>query len=313
MFGPSPIVEACARIRATVSLSSLAARKVQLKKRGSEWAACCPFHDDRSPSFTIYDDDRRYQCFGCGAHGDALDFVRQIEGVGLVDAIRMIDSGALPAETRPVRSAVNETADKNRTADAMAIWQGSVDAPGTEAETYLAYRGLGGPVPPSVRFARLRYGQRGARHPVLVALVVDAGGTPQGIQRTYLADGGRGKLAVEKPKLSLGRVKGGAIRLAPALDQVILAEGMEDALTLQRGIGLPAWAAAGAGLLPSIVLPRNIRSVAIGADADPAGETSAQEACRRFVEDGRSVRILRPSPPHKDFNAELCAEQAVAA
>jgi 5S rRNA maturation endonuclease (ribonuclease M5) len=97
------------------------------------------------------------------------------------------------------------------------------------------------------------------------------------------------------------------------LDQVIVAEGMEDALTLQRGIGLPAWAAAGAGMLPSLALSPSIRSVVIGADADAAGEDCAQQACARFVQAGCSVRIIRPRPPHKDFNAELCASRGEAA
>lgn len=312
MIGPSPVIEACARIRDTVSLASIVAGQVKLQRSGHEWKACCPFHSDRSPSFTIYADDRRFQCFGCGAQGDVLDFVQRSQGVGLLDAIRAIDGGELPVQSRKENRFRPETSAQ-RAAEAMAIWQASAIADGTEAQAYLASRGLDGPVPPVLRFGRLRYGKRGPVHPVIVALVVDAGGQPQGIQRTYLAQGGRGKLAVEKPKLSLGRVKGGAIRLAPAHDQVIVCEGMEDALTLQRGAGLPAWAAAGAGMLPGLILPRDIRSVVIGADADLAGENSAQEACTRFVGEGRSVRIIRPAAPFKDFNAELCGSVEIAA
>ena len=312
MNGPSPIIEACARIRDTVSLSSIVAAQVKLQRCGHEWKACCPFHSDRSPSFTIYADDRRFQCFGCGAQGDVLDFVQRSQGIGLADAIRSIDGGELPVQPRK-ESRFRPEAPAERTAEAMAIWQAAVGADGTEVQAYLASRGLDGPVPPVLRFARLRYGKRGPVHPALVALVVDASGQPQGIQRTYLAEGGREKLAVEKPKLSLGRVKGGAIHLAPAHDQVIVCEGMEDALTLQRGIGIPAWAAAGAGMLPGMILPRDIRSVVIGADADLAGEKSAQEACARFVGEGRSVRIIRPAAPFKDFNAELCGSMEIAA
>ena len=239
MNHPSPVLEACARIREQVSLSSLAGRRMKLVRAGGEWKACCPFHPDRTPSFTIYADDRRFMCFGCGAQGDALDFVRRIEGVDLIEAIRMIDEGLLPVAPRHEHRP-DALPEPNRSAEAMAIWQASVDAGGTEAQAYLAMRGLGGPIPPVLRFARLRYGMRGPLHPVLVALVVGADGTPQGIQRTYLAASGRGKLGVDKPKLSLGRVKGGAIRLAPALGEVVVAEGMEDALTLQRGLGIPA-------------------------------------------------------------------------
>jgi len=312
MTSPSPVLDACVRIRDSISLSSIAARHVKLMRSGHEWKARCPFHEDKTPSFTIYDDDRRFQCFGCGAQGDVLDYVQQSEGVTLVEAIKIIDADALPMRQR-TKGPSASVIPIDRKADAMAIWQDAVDPAGTEAEAYLASRRLGGPIPPAFRFARLTYGQRGPLHPVLVALVVNAAGEPQGIQRTYLAPDGRGKLAVDKPKLSLGRVKGGAIRLAPAHDRVILAEGMEDALTLQRGAGLPAWAAAGAGMLPFMNLPSDIRSVIIGADADPAGRRSAQDACDGFKRERREVRIIWPEPPHKDFNAELCASRGDAA
>lgn len=305
----SAIIDACARIRAEVALSSVIGVRVKLIRAGREWKACCPFHPDRSPSFTIFDDDRRYHCFGCGADGDVLDFVQRSERVGLVDAIRIIDSGLLPVQQRS--DAHDGRQDRGR--EAMQIWQNAVPPAGTEAEKYLASRCLTGAIPPVLRFARLTYGKRGPQHPVLVALVVDVAGQPTGIQRTYLAADGRRKLAVDKPKLSLGKVRGGAIRLAPARNQIVITEGMEDALTLQRLAGLPAWAAAGAGMMPSMALPRDVRSVIIGADADEAGQHSARKACAELVETGRSVRIITPDPPHKDFNAEWCAQNGGAA
>ncbi|WP_256926720.1 CHC2 zinc finger domain-containing protein [Sphingomonas sp. TZW2008] len=50
---------------------------VKLVRAGRELKGCCPFHPDKTPSFTIYADDRRFQCFGCGAEGDVLDFVQR--------------------------------------------------------------------------------------------------------------------------------------------------------------------------------------------------------------------------------------------
>lgn len=304
----SAVPEACARIRDTVSLSSLVSSAVLLKRAGREWKGCCPFHADRSPSFTIYADDRRFHCFGCGVEGDALDFVQRHHGVGLIEAIRMIDGGALPVVER-AKVAV-ERVSFTRTDEAIAIWTAAAPADGTPAHAYLESRRLGGAVPPCLRFARLRYGQRGDLHPVLVALIVGPDDQPCGIQRTYLKPGGLGKLAVDKPKLSLGRVKGGAIRLAPALGEVAVTEGMEDALTIQRGVPMPAWAAAGAGMMPAMILPDHIRSVVIGADADEAGERSAREAGERWARERRAVRIIRPADGHKDFNAELMEGRA---
>ena len=51
-------------IRCDNPLPDVAARIVDLRPAGKEWVACCPFHSDRSPSFTIFDDGRRFQCFG---------------------------------------------------------------------------------------------------------------------------------------------------------------------------------------------------------------------------------------------------------
>jgi len=303
--GPSPIIEACERIRDCVSLSSLVSATVKLRRVGGEWSGCCPFHADRSPSFTIWASDRRFQCFGCGAQGDALDYIRRAHSVDLVEAIRMIDAGALPVVERNVSARTTDSAVDDRTPEAVAIWTASAPADGTPVATYLASRALPGPVPDALRFARLKYGARGDTHPCMVALIVDAGGNPQGIQRTYLNASGTGKASMPKPKLSLGRVKGGAVRLAPADNELIVTEGIEDSLSLLLGSGVPAWAAAGAGMLPAMILPASVLCVTIGADADAAGEHSAQQAAARFHSEGRQARIMRPAAGFKDFNAEL--------
>lgn len=50
--------------------------------------ACCPFHEDNTPSFMIYRHDNSYHCFSCGAHGDAIDFYKQINGVNFIEAVQ---------------------------------------------------------------------------------------------------------------------------------------------------------------------------------------------------------------------------------
>ena len=62
-------------IRAANPLPSVAGGVVKLKRAGGEWKACCPFHSEKTPSFTIYGNGRRFMCFGCGAEGDVFDFV----------------------------------------------------------------------------------------------------------------------------------------------------------------------------------------------------------------------------------------------
>lgn len=61
--------------------------RVQLKKAGHEYKACCPFHNEKTPSFTVSPSKQFYHCFGCGAHGTALGFLMEYEHLGFVEAI----------------------------------------------------------------------------------------------------------------------------------------------------------------------------------------------------------------------------------
>src|SRR4051794_26384308 len=86
---PRPPLEPLADLKARLDLLGVVAVHVALKRRGQyEHWGCCPFHDERSASFKV--DTRRgaYHCFGCGAHGDAIDFLAATEDLGLADAIR---------------------------------------------------------------------------------------------------------------------------------------------------------------------------------------------------------------------------------
>ena len=69
---------------------------VALKGKGRVRQGVCPFHDEAEGSFTVYADTEQYHCFGCGAHGDVLDFVGRMEGLTLPEAIRRLDDGTTP-------------------------------------------------------------------------------------------------------------------------------------------------------------------------------------------------------------------------
>ncbi len=70
-----------------VDIVDVIERYVPLKKAGANYAACCPFHNEKSPSFTVSQSKQFYHCFGCGAHGTAIGFVMEFAGLGYVDAI----------------------------------------------------------------------------------------------------------------------------------------------------------------------------------------------------------------------------------
>lgn len=288
-------------IRRDHPLPGVVGAVVKLQRAGNELKACCPFHSDRTPSFTIFDGGERYHCFGCGAGGDVLDFVQAMHGLTLREAANLLGSGSLPSVHI---SAPEFPEEADRVDEARAIWRAAAPAKGTLAETYLRSRGLHLPIPPSIRFARLRYGSRGREHPCLVACIASADDKLVGIQRTFLNAAGTGKAAVPKPKLSLGRVSGGAIRLAPCAASLVVCEGLEDGLTLQQQLGRAVWVAAGASMLPAMVFPAGVRSVAIGGDADEAGEASARKAAEAFALRGIETRVFFPIDA-KDFNQEL--------
>ncbi|MER2539135.1 MAG: DNA primase [Azonexus sp.] len=79
---------------ARVDIVELVDGYVPLKKAGANYAACCPFHNEKSPSFTVSPTKQFYHCFGCGAHGTAISFVMEYQGMGFVDAVKELASKA---------------------------------------------------------------------------------------------------------------------------------------------------------------------------------------------------------------------------
>ncbi len=77
-------------IRARVDIVDLIQSYIPLKKQGRDFKACCPFHSEKTPSFTVRPDRQYYHCFGCGKHGNAISFVMERENVDFPTAIRLL-------------------------------------------------------------------------------------------------------------------------------------------------------------------------------------------------------------------------------
>jgi DNA primase len=73
-----------------VDIVDLVGQRVPLKKAGKDYQARCPFHDEKTPSFTVSRDKQFYHCFGCGAHGTALGFLMEYERLGFVEAVEAL-------------------------------------------------------------------------------------------------------------------------------------------------------------------------------------------------------------------------------
>ncbi|CUS48293.1 MAG: DNA primase DnaG [Idiomarinaceae bacterium HL-53] len=77
---------------ARADIVSVVDSRVRLKKAGKNYQACCPFHGEKTPSFTVAPDKQFYHCFGCGVHGNAIDFIMEYEGLEFPDAVEALAS-----------------------------------------------------------------------------------------------------------------------------------------------------------------------------------------------------------------------------
>ena len=135
-------------LRARLSMSDIVGRKVVLKRRsGSEYAGLCPFHNEKTPSFTVNDKKGFFHCFGCGAHGDAVGFVMKTEGLSFPESVEKLAREVgmpVPRATPAERERVERAATLQQVVELAARWfQKQLRLPvGRQGLDYLRGRGL---------------------------------------------------------------------------------------------------------------------------------------------------------------------------
>ena len=134
-------------LRARTSLSTLIGRSVKLVKAGREFKACCPFHNEKSPSFYVNDDKGFYHCFGCGAHGDAIRFLTEAKGLSFIDAVKELAQASgmeLPAPDPRAAERNEQQAGLYDVLTASAAWfeEQLAGVGGADARAYLHKRGI---------------------------------------------------------------------------------------------------------------------------------------------------------------------------
>lgn len=135
-------------LRARVSISDIVGRKVSLKRRsGSEYAGLCPFHNEKTPSFTVNDKKGFYHCFGCGEHGDAVGFVMKTEGLSFPESVEKLAREVglpVPRATPAERERVERASTLQQVVELAAQWfQKQLRLPvGRQGLDYLRGRGL---------------------------------------------------------------------------------------------------------------------------------------------------------------------------
>lgn len=278
---------------------SMIAREIT-EALGGRWyggygLARCPAHNDREPSLAIHDAEGGRLLWRC--HGGC-------DQAKVLDALRR--RGLLDTDHR--RAAKSERTNRN-VDRALEIWRESQPANGTVVETYLRGRGISIPVPATIRHhPNLRHGPTALTFPALVAAVQAPTGKVVAVHRTFLLPDGSGKAKVTSPKMALGSIGAGAVRLGAAKSAMGLAEGIETALSAEQLFAIPIWVALGSRM-DRVEPPSWIVEVQIFADNGSAGEDAAKKGKTELRARGYRVCIRFPPEHFEDWNEALVAEK----
>jgi len=135
------------QLKSAIDIVDVVGQYVRLRKAGTRWVGLCPFHTEKTPSFGVHAVHQFYKCFGCGASGDAIKFVMEIEALTFYEAMKALASRyGIPM---PKRAEYSDPETKLRGAIyrmheiAQQIYRAALESgPGAEARAYLAKRGL---------------------------------------------------------------------------------------------------------------------------------------------------------------------------
>jgi DNA primase len=143
-FPPSLLEE----IRNRLSVSEIAGKRLRLTRAGREFKACCPFHNEKTPSFYINDDKQFFHCFGCGAHGDVIGFTMRHDRLSFPEAVEQLAGLAgleVPRDTPEEREKFDREKSFYHLLERATVYfeEQLFTAAGREALGYLHGRGLG--------------------------------------------------------------------------------------------------------------------------------------------------------------------------
>ena len=161
------------RLRSHFLMSEVVGRRMPIKKHGREYQGLCPFHNEKSPSFTVNDEKGFFHCFGCGAHGDAIEFVRKFERLSYVETMETLAREAgipipQPSEMEQRKAEVAKTLYDVMEAACQWFEKQLASTAGAVAHDYVEKRGL---KPDTVRAFRVGFApeERAALHQHLLA------------------------------------------------------------------------------------------------------------------------------------------------
>ena len=275
------------------------------ESRGGKWSgtkgmACCPAHDDRTPSLGV-SLGRQAILFHCFAGCDQQSVLSALAREGF-EAPALFSGSATTNEPE-------STSTRKPSAVALRIWRDAQPLRASPAKAYLESRGILA-ASPALRFhPRTPLGPKGRARflPAMIAAVsLDEG--PIAIHRTFLSTEASGKAAFEKPKRALGALGEAAVRLfAPVSSKLGLAEGIESAMSAYALTGIPVWATLGNERFGLVSVPESVTELHLFVDHDAGGELAASRGLAAYARDGRTIHVRKPSSIDTDWNDELTA------
>ena len=285
---------------------------------GGRWAsgrgvACCPAHEDRSPSLSLANGTGGQLLLHCHAGCSFKAVQDALRGRGLLDgsdAFRPVGE-VLRAE----RLASERAYRLKRSRQARDLWNAARPLQGTPAETYLRARGIVCALAPSLRYVKNCWHCSAVRRPALVSYVtVPANHYDFAVHRTYVTEDGLRKASIAPNKAMLGPVAGGGVALSAGHGPLVVCEGIETGLSLLSGIlDQPArvWAALSAGGLERLILPDSRGDLIIASDGDAVGRKAAETLATRAYGLGWRIALM-PAPGGADWNDVLTGKVTAA-
>lgn len=290
------------------------AKALGARRSGRGWMACCPAHDDRSPSFSISDAGQGRPLVYCFSGCDQRAVIGALRARGLWGASDGVTDASRPLGVTYRADEAKAEDEARRTREALEVWNACAPLRGSPAEAYIRARGV--TLMPRTCADVLRYAPRLRHHtghagPALVAALHDGRGRLVAIQRTWLKPDGSGKAEIMPNKMTLGPMSDAAVKLGPVTERLGLAEGIETALSATQLYAWPVWACLSAMRLSAVTPPPTVREIIIFADAGKVGTEEAFKAQDHYEGKGYAVEVITPQADFaagvSDFNDALRA------
>jgi len=313
------------------NIEEVIASYINVIHRGRNRVGLCPFHSEKTPSFTIYPDNQSFYCFGCGAGGDVITFIRKIENLSYIDALRFLAKRVgmeLPEDDDTDRSARKRLRllELNRLA-ARYYHEELLSDRGAPGRQYLLERGL---TPKTIRHFGLGYASPN-RYDLMNALSSKGFTHEELIEGGLVSNGRYGKYDVFRnrvifPIIDLrgsvigfgGRILSGdgpkylnstdtpvykksrnlfALNFAKdsGKDTLLLAEGYMDVITVHQAGFTNTVATLGTALTSdqARIISQYAKTVVLSYDSDEAGQKATKRAAEIFAETGIKTKVLR--------------------